>query len=111
MIKNEDYINLLKKMIACVSVGDYCSVKELSQLQLDNVMNNNRNIHKNIKKLKGIKELKKYKEKPLKTWDNIRLRKLLMIYSNYIIYNIECSKDIEEIQKTILSIEEFIKII
>lgn len=111
MIKNEDYINLLKKMVACVSVGDYCSVKELSQLQLDNVMNNNKKIHKNIKKLKGIKELKKCKEKPLKTWENTQLRKLLRIYSEYIINSIESSKDIGEIKKTILSIEEFIKII
>ena len=30
MVKNEDYTNLLKKMVSCISYGDYYSVKELS---------------------------------------------------------------------------------
>ena len=37
MIKNEEYIDFLKKVIACVSNGDYYSVKELSVLKLDNL--------------------------------------------------------------------------
>ena len=35
MIKNEEYIDYLKKVIACVSNGDYYSIKELSVLKLD----------------------------------------------------------------------------
>ena len=37
MIKNEEYMDFLKKVIACVSHGDYYSVKELSVLKLDNL--------------------------------------------------------------------------
>ena len=35
MIKDEEYIGFLKRVIACVSNGDYYSVKELSQLELE----------------------------------------------------------------------------
>ena len=35
MIKDENYIAFLKRIIACVSHGDYYSVKELSQLELE----------------------------------------------------------------------------
>ena len=35
MIKDEDYIAFLKSIIACVSYGDYYSVKELSNLELE----------------------------------------------------------------------------
>ena len=35
MIKNEEYINYLKKIISCVNNGDYYSIKELSILELD----------------------------------------------------------------------------
>ena len=36
MIKNEEYIDYLKKVIACINNGDYYSVKELSVLKLEN---------------------------------------------------------------------------
>ena len=35
MIKDEEYICFLLCVIACVSNGDYYSVKELSQLELE----------------------------------------------------------------------------
>ena len=35
MIKNEEYIDYLKKVISCVNNGDYYSIKELSVLKLD----------------------------------------------------------------------------
>lgn len=35
MIKDEEYIDFLKMIIACVSHGDYYSVKELSNLELE----------------------------------------------------------------------------
>jgi len=37
MIKNEDYVIFLKRIIACINHGDYYSVKELSLLELENM--------------------------------------------------------------------------
>ena len=34
MIKNEEYIDYLKKVISCVNSGDYYSIKELSMLKI-----------------------------------------------------------------------------
>ena len=35
MISDEKYMTFLKQIISCVSHGDYYSVKELSQLELE----------------------------------------------------------------------------
>lgn len=35
MIKDEEYIAFLKCVISCISYGDYYSVKELSNLELE----------------------------------------------------------------------------
>ncbi|MCI8470262.1 MAG: hypothetical protein HFJ35_02020 [Clostridia bacterium] len=35
MVNDEKYITFLKQIIACISHGDYYSVKELSQLELE----------------------------------------------------------------------------
>lgn len=35
MVEDERYITFLKRIIACISYGDYYSVKELSQLELE----------------------------------------------------------------------------
>lgn len=35
MVNDEKYIRFLKQIIACISQGDYYSVKELSQLELE----------------------------------------------------------------------------
>ena len=35
MIKDEEYIGFLKSIISCISHGDYYSVKELSNLELE----------------------------------------------------------------------------
>ena len=37
MIDNEKYIAFLKQIISCISHGDYYSVKELSQLELEKI--------------------------------------------------------------------------
>lgn len=39
MVKDEEYINFLKMIVACVSHGDYYSVKELSNLELEKMYN------------------------------------------------------------------------
>lgn len=35
MVDDEKYITFLKRIISCISHGDYYSVKELSQLELE----------------------------------------------------------------------------
>lgn len=35
MVNDEKYVTFLKKIIACINHGDYYSVKELSQLELE----------------------------------------------------------------------------
>ena len=35
MVDDERYITFLKRIISCISHGDYYSVKELSQLELE----------------------------------------------------------------------------
>lgn len=45
MVNDEKYITFLKQIISCINHGDYYSVKELSQLELE----------------KMEKELKKFK--------------------------------------------------
>lgn len=35
MVNDEMYISFLKRIISCISHGDYYSVKELSQLELE----------------------------------------------------------------------------
>ena len=39
MIDDEKYIEFLKQIISCISQGDYYSVKELSQLELEKMKN------------------------------------------------------------------------
>ena len=100
MVKNEDYTNLLKKMVACVSYGDYYSVKELSKLQLDKIKQINRRVDKELNKCKG---------KPLEEWTNSQLVTLLNMYSNYILKKIEKTDSIKELQIMTVSIDEFIR--
>ena len=37
MINEEKYIKFLKQIISCINHGDYYSVKELSQLELEKI--------------------------------------------------------------------------
>lgn len=109
MVKNKDYTNLLKKMISCISYGDYYSVKELSKLQLDNIKQVNTKIEKEVSKLNTTKELNECKEKPLEEWTNNQLVTLLNMYSNYILKKIEKTDSIKELQIMTVSIDEFIR--
>lgn len=47
MVRDEKYISFLKQIISCISHGDYYSVKELSQLELEK-------IEKEVKKHKNF---------------------------------------------------------
>ena len=64
MIKNEKYIQILKNMIACVSHGDYDSVKELSNLELKKMKQREEEAKKQIKQIKINKKLKNNKKIP-----------------------------------------------
>ena len=35
MIRDEEYVEFLKLIVSCISQGDYCSAKELSNLELE----------------------------------------------------------------------------
>ena len=109
MVKNKDYTNLLKKMISCISYGDYYSVKELSKLQLDNIKQVNTKIEKEVSKLNTTKELNECKEKPLEEWTNNQLVTLLNMYSKKKKKKIEKTDSIKELQIMTVSIDEFIR--
>ena len=101
MVKNEEYIDYLKKVISCVSNGDYYSIKELSVLKLDTLNAENvlmkKNLHKYIKKKKKKKGLKNLeKQEPLY---------IVNLYIEYLFNEIKESKGVKEIA----SIEEFIQ--
>ena len=101
MIRNEEYIDYLKKVIACVSNGDYYSVKELSVLKLDTLneetMSMKKNLHKFVEKNICKKEFK-----------NLEKQQFLNIVNLYIEYLLNEIKESREIKK-IASIEEFIR--
>ena len=46
MLDQERYINFLKQIISCINHGDYYSVKELSQLELEKIENEIKSINK-----------------------------------------------------------------
>ena len=98
MIKNEEYKKILKMMEACVSHGDYYSVKELSNLELE-VMN--------LKEKNTEKEVQKYIKK--EKIDKENLMELANLYSTYILEKIGNAKSLSELQSQAISFEEFIK--
>ena len=97
MITNKEYINFLKKIIACISYGDYYSVKEFSILTLQNLESNTAIMEKNLGKYlqKSINK----KELEHKTID---------IVDKYIDYLSREIKEKEEINR-LASLEEFIQ--
>ena len=42
MIDDKKYIEFLKQIISCINQGDYYSVKELSQIELEKMQNINK---------------------------------------------------------------------
>ena len=101
MIKNEEYIDYLKKVISCVNNGDYYSVKELSVLKLDILKEETVVLKENLHKYMGTnickKELKSLKEQ--------ELLYIVNLYTEYLFHEIKESKEV----KKIASIEEFIQ--
>ncbi len=48
MINDEKYISFLEAIISCISHGDYYSVKELSQLELEKMKKKNKKHENNL---------------------------------------------------------------
>ena len=109
MVKNEKVIQLLKTMIVCVSRGDYYTIKELSNLELENMEKEEMKIKQEIKKIKETKKFRKYRDIPLENWEKEKIICLAKQYSLYIINKVENSNDIEELKQEVTSIEEFAK--
>ena len=49
MIRNDEYMDYLQKIISCISNGDYYSVKELSILQLNNLKKDTKMMKQELK--------------------------------------------------------------
>ena len=101
MIKNEEYIDYLKKVISCVNSGDYYSIKELSMLKLDVLNEETVTMKKNLHKFAQNHIYKK-------EFNNLEGQEFLYIanlYKEYLLNEIKESKEIKEIA----TIEEFIQ--
>ena len=101
MIKNEEYIDYLKKVISCVNNGDYYSIKELSVLKLD-VLNEETVTMK--RKLHKFVENHIYK-KELNNLEGQEFLYIVNLYKEYLLNEIKENKEVKEIA----SIEEFIQ--
>lgn len=77
MVNNEKYTKFLKAIVTCVSHGDYAAVKELSNLELENMKNSEQKLRKEIKK-KGKKIKRIYKRKITKGKNSNVLCKLFI---------------------------------
>lgn len=109
MIKNEDYVLLLRSMISCINNGDYYSIKELSHLKLEQIKEDERKIKiqiKNQTKKINMKNMRNTKIEDLKKEEIVII---LRLYSQYILRTIENTNSIEELQDATISIEEFMK--
>ena len=108
MIKNEKYIRILKSMISCINQGDYYSIKELSNLELQKMKEDEEKNKKDIKKFRNNKKIRKKKEKPLEDWTNEELKTLIENYSQFILNKIEDTDSIKQLKNQAISIQEFI---
>ncbi len=101
MIKNEEYIDYLNKVIACVNNGDYYSIKELSILNLNKLKDDT---------IYMKKELRKYIEtniskRELKNLEKHECLSIVNLYIDYLFNELNKNKEL----KSIVSIEEFMQ--
>ena len=101
MIRNEEYIDYLKKVISCVNNGDYYSIKELSVLKLDALNKETVTMKKQLHKFVQNKIYKK----ELNHLEGQESLSIVNLYIEYLLNEIEDNKEI----KKIASIEEFIQ--
>ena len=101
MIKNKEYKDFLKKIISCISNGDYYSAKELSILTLNHLENDTNIMEKDLKKYIKV-HICKQELKNLKSKKDIYL---MDKYSEYFLTKINQDEGITQIA----SLEEFIQ--
>ena len=101
MITNKEYKEFLKKVIACVSYGDYNSVKEYSTLTLQKLESNTSMMEKDVDKYIKTKKCKKI----LKHLDQDTSAYIMDTYIEYLTTKI---KEKEKIKK-VASLEEFMQ--
>lgn len=101
MIKNEEYIDYLKKVISCVNNGDYYSIKELSVLKLDTLNEETVTMKKNLHRFVGNHICKK----ELKNLKKQEFLHIVNLYLDYLFDEIKECKGVKEIA----SIEEFMQ--
>ncbi len=89
MVEDKEYLDFLEKIIACINHADYESVKELSNLELENLKRKERK----SKKILNIisKDTVKKEELPKE-----ELLELIESYSEYIVRNTNNIKSIDE---------------
>lgn len=101
MIRNDEYMDYLQKIISCISNGDYYSVKELSILQLNNLKKDTKMMEQELKEYVKINKCKK----EIKKLNDCRQTYLLNKYVDYLNNIIKDEKNFKEIA----SIEEFMQ--
>lgn len=101
MIRNDEYMDYLQKIISCISNGDYYSVKELSILQLDNLKKDTKIMEQELKEYVKINKCKK----EIKKLSDCRESYLVNKYVDYLNNIMKDEKDFKEIA----SIEEFMQ--
>lgn len=89
MVEDKEYLDFLEKIIACINHSDYEAVKELSNLELENLKRKERK----SKKILNIisKDTVKKEELPKE-----ELLELIESYSEYIVRNTNNIKSIDE---------------
>ena len=60
MVRDEEYVDFLKLIVSCISQGDYCSAKELSNLELEKMSLKNRITELNRNKIYGKGNVYRY---------------------------------------------------
>lgn len=105
MIKNEQYTNFLKSIISCVSHGDYYSIKELSQLELEKMNKIEEENKKNMKK-----KIRFNMNNQISMLEKEELIKLIQSYSIHTKKQIEKSISLEILKREFLTIEEYLRI-
>ena len=101
MIKNEEYIKILKSMISCVNQGDYYSIKELANIKLEELKLYEKQQEKDVTKF--IK-----KNKCINDFNNLEKNKFLYLinkYLDYVFFKIHIDTEI----KKIVTFDEFVQ--
>lgn len=101
MIKNDEYIDFLNKIIVCVNKGDYYSIKELANIKLEELKLYEKQQEKDVTKF--IK-----KNKCINDFNNLEKNKFLYLmnkYLDYVFFKIHIDTEI----KKIVTFDEFVQ--